>query len=228
MEIKLAIGLGNPGPEYENTYHNVGQLFIDEVAGLPADFVGRRRLRRPKADSASVATLALPKLSAERRSAKGAAGKAKAGETAFKKEKYFEYIKKREVILVKTLSFMNQSGGAVTAAKRYFDSEPGKILVIHDDSDIPLGSFKLSFGRGSAGYQGIESIIRSLRTNKFYRLRIGIRPSREKKRKKANELVLKKITARERKILKNLFRRVMHSLNKDDKAHSAAGLRHNP
>jgi len=194
MEIKLAIGLGNPGPEYENTYHNVGQLFIDEMAGLPVE-----------------------------------AGKAKTGEAAFKKEKYFEYIKRREVILVKTLSFMNRSGRAVTVAKRYFDSEPGKILVIHDDSDIPLGSFKLSFARGSAGHQGIESIIKSLRTNKFYRLRIGIRPPREMRRTKANDLVLKRIPQREIKILKDLFLEIgLQYLKMDGKAHLAAGLRLNP
>lgn len=180
MEIKLAIGLGNPGPEYKNTYHNVGQLFIDEVAG----------------------------------------------EVAFKKEKYFEYARRKGLILAKALTFMNRSGGAVIAAKRYFDCKPDKILVIHDDSDILLGSFKLSFGRSSAGHQGVESIIKSLKTNKFYRLRIGIRPLREKKRKKADELVLKKITARERKILKNLFQGISHP-GMDGEAHSAAGLRQN-
>lgn len=194
MEIKLAIGLGNPGPEYENTYHNVGQLFIDQLAGLPA-----------------------------------VAGKAKAGEVAFKKEKYFEYLKRRGVIFIKTLSFMNRSGGAVTAAKRYFDSKPGEILIIHDDSDIPLGSFKLSFGRGSAGHQGIESIIKSLRTNKFYRLRIGIRPAREIKRVKANDLVLRRIPEREMKNLKDLFREIgFQYLKIDGETHSTAGLRHNP
>lgn len=182
MEIKLLVGLGNPGREYENTYHNIGHLFIDQLAG----------------------------------------------EAAFKKRKYFDYTKKGEVILVKTLSFMNQSGGAVTAAKRYFDSKPGKILVIHDDSDIPLGSFKLSFGRGSAGHQGIESIIKSLRTNKFYRLRIGIRPPRETKRTKANNLVLQRIPVREIKILKDLFREIVFQyLKMDDETHSAASLRHN-
>lgn len=210
MEIKLLIGLGNPGPEYENTYHNVGQLFIDEVAGKKA---------------------------------------------TFKKERHFEYINlklKNLRILIKPLTFMNQSGGAAAAAKKYFNSDPREILVIHDDSDIPLGSFKLSFGRGSAGHQGIESIIKSLRTNKFYRLRIGIRPSfatatagKPKaglpavtrrsspslglRRVKAGELVLRKIRPGERKVLKNLFREIRIRYPEiNGKAHLSAGRRDNP
>ena len=164
MEIKLIIGLGNPGSEYKNTYHNVGQLFIDHLAGEKANF---------------------------------------------KKKSSFEYFQLTNLLtLVKPLTFMNQSGGAALNARKYFNSKPREILVVHDDSDIPLGSFKLSFGRGSAGHQGIESIIKSLKTNKFYRLRIGIRPSKEIRRKKANELVLKKIPTREKQILKKLFREV--------------------
>ena len=176
MEIKLLVGLGNPGPDYRGTYHNVGQFFIDELAGQDAKF---------------------------------------------KKAKYFEYIKDGKPALVKTLTSMNQSGGAITAAKKYFGAKLNQILVVHDDSDIPLGSFKLSFARGSAGHQGIESIIKSLKTNKFYRLRIGIRPlvrTRKMKaglpavvyqrRTKASELVLKKIPAREKQILKKLFKEV--------------------
>ena len=162
MEIKLIIGLGNPGSEYKNTYHNVGQLLIDHLAGEKANF---------------------------------------------KKKSSFEYLQLTNLLtLVKPLTFMNQSGGAALNARKYFNSKPREILVVHDDSDIPLGSFKLSFGRGSAGHQGIESIIKSLKTNKFHRLRIGVRPSKEIRRKKAGELVLKKIPTREKQILKKLFR----------------------
>ncbi|MBI2594681.1 MAG: aminoacyl-tRNA hydrolase [Candidatus Colwellbacteria bacterium] len=180
MKIKLLIGLGNPGTEHKNTYHNVGKLFIDELAGE-----GVR----------------------------------------FKKEKYFEYVKSRqlppkadppqaenansqELVLAKTLTFMNQSGGGVAAAKKYFNSKPVEILIIHDDSDIPLGSFKLSFGRGGAGHHGVESIIKSLRTKRFYRLRIGIRPKNQKKRIKAGQLVLKKISNGDKELLKRVFRKI--------------------
>ncbi|MBI2012897.1 MAG: aminoacyl-tRNA hydrolase, partial [Candidatus Colwellbacteria bacterium] len=106
MEIKLAIGLGNPGPEYRNTYHNVGRLFIDHLASERANF---------------------------------------------KRRSSFEYFQLTNLLtLVKPLTFMNQSGGATLNARKYFNSKPREILVVHDDSDLPLGSFKLSFGRGSA------------------------------------------------------------------------------
>lgn len=182
MESKLIIGLGNPGREYENTYHNVGHIFIDALAGG----------------------------------------------SAFKKEKYFEYLKKGGRVCAKTSTFMNHSGGAVASAKKYFQVKPGEILVVHDDSDIPLGNFKLSFGRGSAGHGGIESIIKSLRTNKFHRLRIGVRPSREIKRTKASGLVLKKIGAKEKKILGDLFAEWRaRYLETNGEAHPAAGVRRN-
>jgi len=181
MEIKLLIGLGNPGAQYKNTYHNVGEFFVDELA-----------------------------------------------KTAFKRERHFEYTKVGKLVLIKPLTFMNQSGGAVSAAKKYFNVKPGGILIVHDDSDIPLGSFKLSFARGSAGHRGIESIIKSLRTSKFYRLRIGIRSPREVRRTKANDLVLKKIPQKEIKILEDLFRRIgLQHLEVKSKAHPAASFRQN-
>ena len=49
-------------------------------------------------------------------------------------------------------------------------------LIIHDDSDIEIGKYKISFDRGSAGHNGVESIIKSLKTKDFWRLRIGIDP----------------------------------------------------
>ncbi|MEX2033378.1 MAG: aminoacyl-tRNA hydrolase [Candidatus Colwellbacteria bacterium] len=181
MEIKLLIGLGNPGKEFGDTYHNVGQLFVDELAGQGAKF---------------------------------------------KKEKYFEYIKNGRLVLVKTSIFMNQSGGAVAGAKKYFNVKPDQILIVHDDSDISLGNFKLSFARNSAGHQGVESVIKSLRTNRFYRLRVGVRPPREIGRTKANDLVLKKISKRELKILKDLFREIgLQYLKAEGKAYSAVGFR---
>jgi len=51
------------------------------------------------------------------------------------------------------------------------------LVVIHDDLDLPLGKFKISFGRGSGGHRGVESIIKKLKTKDFIRLRIGIAPA---------------------------------------------------
>lgn len=96
--------------------------------------------------------------------------------------------------LIKPSVFMNDSGGAVLAALKQFPSSPTKMLVVHDDADIHLGKFKIVMGGRSAGHKGVESVINSLGTNDFWRLKIGIRPLSESVRKKAEKLVLAKIT----------------------------------
>lgn len=162
MEIKLVVGLGNPGEEYMNTYHNLGHLFVDYLKSDP-------KLR------------VYPNLQ-------------------------------------KTNVYMNESGRYIKAALKKYGLRPEEILVVHDDSDILLGNFKLSFGRGSAGHEGVESIIKSLKTNTFYRLRMGIRPPpkadlpAKAQRAKAGQLVLKKISPTDRRKLDKLFRTVTASL----------------
>ncbi len=77
------------------------------------------------------------------------------------------------VILVLPETMMNLSGKAVAA----FVKSPKaakNLLVIHDDLDLPLGTTKLVFGRGSGGHKGVESIMRAIKTKNFVRIRIGI------------------------------------------------------
>ena len=72
--------------------------------------------------------------------------------------------------------YMNQSGKAVKniPAKR--------LILIHDDIDLPLGRFKIVFNRGSGGHKGVQSVIRALGTEKFVRIRIGICPPKKSAR----------------------------------------------
>ena len=104
--------------------------------------------------------------------------------------------------LVKSNAFMNQSGPMVAKLLRKSGVKPKEILVAHDDSDIELGKYKVCFGRGSAGHKGVESIINSLSTKNFWRLRIGIG---KKPKAKAEELVLKKIGKNDWEILQKTF-----------------------
>lgn len=110
----------------------------------------------------------------------------------------FNYLKVGRLNLVKPLTYMNESGIAVSQAIKYFKIKPEELLVAHDDSDIELGKYKLSFAKNSAGHKGVESVIRSLKTKNFWRLRIGARPGREwkpsRRRTKAMGLVLKSIS----------------------------------
>ena len=123
----------------------------------------------------------------------------------------FEYLKSDGPTLAKTLVFMNDSGVAVRAALKYFKCKPEELLVIHDDSDIELGKYKFSFGRGSAGHRGALSVIKVINTNLFNRLRIGIRkmPTAKGKRlgvrQKAGDLVLRKMSPTDWKILQITF-----------------------
>lgn len=120
------------------------------------------------------------------------------------------------VVLIKTKTFMNESGEAAHEAMRYFKAKPNEIILAHDDSDIELGHFKLAFGRGAAGHNGISSVIRSIRTQDFWRLRIGIRTSPKtgvaKKRLKAGDFVLRKISKKDETQFASVFQRLKESV----------------
>ena len=112
---------------------------------------------------------------------------------------------------------MTESGAAVQAALKFFNVRPEELLVIHDDGDIEIGSYKISFGRGAGGHHGAESIIQKLRTKKFWRLRIGIRQKvssikYQVSRVKTSEFVLKKISHTDEKILYSTFEDIEHKL----------------
>ena len=79
------------------------------------------------------------------------------------------------VALAKPLTYMNLSGRAVAALVEFFQlREPRQLIIIHDDLDIPLGRIKIKSGGGAGGHKGVRSIIESLRTEEFLRIRLGI------------------------------------------------------
>lgn len=78
------------------------------------------------------------------------------------------------LVLAKPLTFMNNSGSAVAPLVRFFKIPTEKILVIHDDLDLPMGTLRMRPAGGSAGQRGMQSIAESLGTNAFPRLRVGI------------------------------------------------------
>ena len=131
-------------------------------------------------------------------------------------EKFFAYTRRGNTCLVWPLTFMNESGAPIAHALRYLKAKPDRLLIVHDDSDIELGKYKVSFGRNAAGHHGIESIIQKLKTKDFWRLRIGIRPksnaARAKKREKAMAFVMKKISDRDRALLKTAFEKAAEEL----------------
>lgn len=121
----------------------------------------------------------------------------------------FESCSSGGLALVKPVNYMNENGKAAKAALKFFGAKPDSLLVGHDDSDIEIGKYKISFGSGSAGHNGVQSVIDSIGTKDFWRLRIGIRkppesPSKEN-RTKAMDIVLKKITAKDEELMTSVF-----------------------
>lgn len=178
--IKLIIGLGNPGSQYENTYHNAGFIAIDYLA---------QKLQAKTISSSS--------------------------------RHHFVALKTDRFYLAKPTSFMNQSGSATAEIIKFFKIPPAQTLIIHDDSDIELGLYKVSFGRGGAGHNGVSSIIKFLRTKNFWRLRLGIRPNPKKPsfrvRLKAGDFVLNKIKPTHLKILYSVLGDVIVKLTENEK-----------
>jgi PTH1 family peptidyl-tRNA hydrolase len=85
--------------------------------------------------------------------------------------------------LLKPETYMNLSGGPVSAAARFYKLPPSELLVVHDESDLDTGRLQARMGGGLAGHNGLRSIAASLSTPEFVRLRVGVgRPERGDRR----------------------------------------------
>lgn len=124
----LIVGLGNPGPTYEKTRHNIGFMVIDEL------------ISRNKAN----------KLSSTSQS---------------------ELYKFSEHFLLKPLTFMNLSGIAIAQVKNFYKID--KVVVIHDDLDLPFGAVRFKFGGGHGGHNGLKSADEKI-SKEYMRVRMGI------------------------------------------------------
>ena len=80
-----------------------------------------------------------------------------------------------DVILLEPQTFMNESGRSVSQVANFFKVDPADVLIIQDDMDMPIGKIRIRANGKSGGHNGIKSIIRDLGTEKFNRLKIGIR-----------------------------------------------------
>lgn len=133
--MKLIVGLGNPGSEYQDTRHNIGFMTIDKLAKeLTSEVVSWKEHGTGNALVARVG----------------------------------------EVLLVKPITFMNNSGIAVSSIMRYYKLNPSDVWIIHDDMDLPIGKIRIRSKGSSGGHRGIDSIIKELKTDTFVRFRLGI------------------------------------------------------
>jgi len=109
--------------------------------------------------------------------------------------------KKEKIVLVKPLTYMNNSGQAVKNIKQFYKTPVNKIIVIYDDLDLPYGKIRISKNRSAGGHKGVDSIIHNLKSKDFKRIRLGIGPQKGK----AEEYVLKKFSSLEKKKLNEIL-----------------------
>lgn len=130
--MKLIVGLGNPGKEYDNTRHNIGFMVVDKYLNnndWKKKFDGLYQIIN---------------------------------------------ISGEKVMFLKPQTYMNLSGSSVQKAAKFYDININDILVIHDDMDLSFDNYKLKINSSSGGHNGIKSIISSLSSESFCRLKIGI------------------------------------------------------
>ena len=108
-----------------------------------------------------------------------------------------------KIILAKPTTFMNVSGKAVRAIMDFYKIPIVDVIVLHDEADIPLGTYKEALDRGAAGHNGIKSIIEHLGTKEFKRIRIGVADEAEQANLPLETYVLKPFSAEKLEVLKN-------------------------
>ena len=133
--MKIIIGLGNPGKDYENTRHNAGFMVMDALA--------------------------------------------KKCNLEFNKEKFSAYfakgkVKGEDVILLKPVTFMNNSGFSLRQCLDFYKETMENVLVIYDDKDLPVGKIRLRQQGSAGGHKGIKSIMECTFNQDFNRSRVGI------------------------------------------------------
>ena len=134
--MKIIVGLGNPGPQYAQTRHNVGWMVLDRIADR-AGWSGRGRTR----DASSVVQGRFHGL---------------------------------DLILVKPLTYMNDSGLAVRKVLAREHAPLVDLLVVADDFALPFGKLRFREGGSAGGHNGLRSIIDELSNEQISRLRVGI------------------------------------------------------
>jgi len=114
-------------------------------------------------------------------------------------------LKNKEVIIALPQTYMNLSGAAVRQLQSFFKTDISKLIVIHDDLDLPFGAIRLKTGGGNAGHKGLTSIESNLGSSAFHRVRLGIGRPIDKSR--IDGYVLEPFCEAEKKILPDLIKK---------------------
>ncbi len=131
---------------------------------------------------------------------------AQAGQVSLSPHKKFQgdFGEQGKLRFLKPSTFMNLSGQSVGAVVNWYKLQPGDVVVIYDDLDLPLGRIRLRKSGSAGGHNGMRSIIAHLHTQEFPRLRIGISTT-DRGQQETVDYVLGKFTAKEMAILPQVF-----------------------
>ncbi|MDR0432742.1 MAG: aminoacyl-tRNA hydrolase, partial [Bifidobacteriaceae bacterium] len=143
-QLRLVVGLGNPGEKYARNRHNLGAMTVDELA---------KRVGLTKYTLAAKPQVLI---------ASAHVGIAPGG------------VPGPLTVLAKPTAYMNLSGGPVKAVANRFEIPPDRVVVVHDDLDLPFGVVRLKLGGGEGGHNGLRDITRALGTRDYLRVRLGI------------------------------------------------------
>jgi PTH1 family peptidyl-tRNA hydrolase len=103
------------------------------------------------------------------------------------------------VVLARSRTYMNESGGAVSTLAKFYKVAPDRIVAVYDELDLPFGTLRVKLGGGDNGHNGVRSMRSALGTGDFYRVRVGI--GRPRGRQEVADFVLSDYSAAERKEL---------------------------
>lgn len=115
-------------------------------------------------------------------------------------------------VYIKPTTMMNNSGESVSEAAHRYGCPASRIIVVHDDVDISLGSFSLAIGKGDGNHNGVKSIIQALRTREFPRVRIGVAPLEYPRTQRLNGFVMGNFNDMEFGLLKSMALSVRRSI----------------
>ncbi len=121
------------------------------------------------------------------------------------------YIDRNKVLLIKPLTFVNNSGEAVYLLKKFYNLGPKDFIIIQDDSDLPLGKLKIKTGGSGAGHKGIASVNSVLEN--YTRVLIGVRDFDRDKGKKSLDFVLDKFPKSKIEIIEEKIKAASDAVN---------------
>ncbi len=188
--MKLIVGLGNPGIEYEKTRHNVGFMAIDQFL---KDF---ENIKNTAWESSSKFKSDILEIEWQRKNKDI--------------DKGIEKVKLEKIILAKPKTYMNNSGMAVSLIANFYKIPTSDIWILHDEVDFPAGTVRIRQGGASAGHRGVASIIEALGDDKFWRFRIGI--GRPQEQRGVEHFVLDKFTHQDHSKIRETLKHVSKAI----------------